>query len=73
MIFVSIAQGWFMDDDTGVEQFVEEFAKAHKDIFELDQVRCGLRILSRRCLGLLIIGCLVGCKLQVSPRTIHVF
>lgn len=43
MIFVSIAQGWFMDDNTGVEQFVEEFAKAHKDIFELDQVRCGLR------------------------------
>jgi hypothetical protein len=48
MIFVSIAQGWFMDDNTGVEQFVEEFAKAHKDIFELDQVRCSMRILSRQ-------------------------
>mmetsp|Transcript_19620 Transcript_19620/g.38126 ORF Transcript_19620/g.38126 Transcript_19620/m.38126 type:complete len:117 (+) Transcript_19620:212-562(+) len=27
---------WFMDDNTGVEQFVEEFAKAHKDVFDLD-------------------------------------
>jgi hypothetical protein len=25
-----------MDEDTGVEQFVEDFAKAHKDVFDLD-------------------------------------
>ena len=27
---------WFFSDSTGVEQFVEEFAKKNKDIFDLE-------------------------------------
>lgn len=27
---------WFFSDDTGVEQFVEEFAKKNKDVFDLE-------------------------------------
>jgi len=27
---------WFFSDNTGVEQFVEEFAKKNKDVFDLE-------------------------------------
>ena len=27
---------WFFSDSTGVEQFVEEFAKKNKDVFDLE-------------------------------------
>jgi hypothetical protein len=30
-------EAWFMDDSSGVELFVEEFAKTNKDVFDLDQ------------------------------------
>mmetsp|Transcript_22858 Transcript_22858/g.35777 ORF Transcript_22858/g.35777 Transcript_22858/m.35777 type:complete len:121 (+) Transcript_22858:109-471(+) len=30
-------EDWFMDDGTGVEQFIEEFAKKHKDVFDLTE------------------------------------
>jgi hypothetical protein len=34
---VAKLEQWFMDDSSGVESFVEDFARAHKDVFDLDQ------------------------------------
>ena len=38
-VMIEKLENWFMDDSSsgGLIEFVEEFAKAHKDVFDLDQ------------------------------------